>query len=208
MRLVCRCLLSVGVCRYKLTRARVSCPARRNWPSLWPQRAGQLRAGEVGAGKVRARQVGVGEVGAGQHGCGEVRAGEPGRDGGGEVRRRRRRPGSVACRPRGFNLDTDRGVLEIGAHDLPDRRQKRLYMIHIRANPYVAFVVDDLVTEPTWAPRGVSVRGRARIHPEGGERLAPGFGPIWVEIIPESISAWGIDTSAYEPPNSRKMVTP
>ena len=110
--------------------------------------------------------------------------------------------------PTGFNLDGDKGVLEIGAHDLPDRRQKRLYMIHIRANPYVAFVVDDLVTEPTWAPRGVSVRGRARIHPEGGERLAPGFGPIWVEIIPESISAWGIDTSAYEPPNSRKMVTP
>jgi len=45
-------------------------------------------------------------------------------------------------------------------------------------------------------------------HLEGGERLAPGFGPIWVEVIPESISAWGIDTSAYEPPNSRKVVTP
>ena len=110
--------------------------------------------------------------------------------------------------PTGFNLDGDKGVLEIGAHDLPDRRQKRLYMIHIRANPYVAFVVDDLATEPTWAPRGVSVRGPAQIHPKGGERLAPGFGPIWVEIVPESISAWGIDTSVYEPPNSRKVVTP
>ena len=52
------------------------------------------------------------------------------------------------------------------------------------------------------------VRGRAQVHPEGGQRLAPGFGPIWAEIIPESISAWGIDTSAYEPPNSRKVVTP
>jgi pyridoxamine 5'-phosphate oxidase family protein len=109
--------------------------------------------------------------------------------------------------PTGFNLDGDKGVLEIGAHDLPDRGQKRLYVSHIRANPYVAFVVDDLVTEPTWAPRGVSVRGPAQIHPEGSERLAPGFGPIWVEIVPESISAWGIDTSAYEPPNSRKVVT-
>jgi len=110
--------------------------------------------------------------------------------------------------PTGFNLDADKGVLVIGAHDLPDRGQKRLYMIHIRASPCVAFVVDDLATEPTWAPRGVLVRGRAQVHPEGGQRLAPGFGPIWVEIIPESISAWGIDTSAYEPPNSRKMVTP
>ena len=110
--------------------------------------------------------------------------------------------------PTGFNLDGDKGVLEIGAHDLPDRGQNRRYMIHIRANPYVAFVVDDLATEPTWAPRGVSVRGPAQIHPKGGERLAPGFGPIWVEIIPESISAWGIDTSVYEQPNSRKVVTP
>ena len=81
-------------------------------------------------------------------------------------------------------------------------------MSHIRANPCVAFVVDDLVTEPSWAPRGVLVRGRAQVRPEGGQRLAPGFGPIWAEIIPHSISAWGIDTSAYEPPNSRKVVTP
>ena len=76
VQLVCRCLLSVGVCRYQLARARVSCPARRNWPPLRPQGAGQLRAGEVGAGKVRACQVGVGEVGAGEPGAAEVRAGE------------------------------------------------------------------------------------------------------------------------------------
>jgi pyridoxamine 5'-phosphate oxidase family protein len=73
--------------------------------------------------------------------------------------------------PTGFNLDTDKGVLEIGAHGLPDREQKRLYMIHIRANPYVAFVVDDLATEPTWAPRGVSVRGPGA-DPPGGRRAA------------------------------------
>ena len=30
--------------------------------------------------------------------------------------------------PTGFNLDADKGVLEIGAHDLPDRGQRRLYM--------------------------------------------------------------------------------
>jgi pyridoxamine 5'-phosphate oxidase family protein len=67
----------------------------------------------------------------------------------------------------------------------------------------VAFVVDDLVTEPSWAPLGVTVRGRARVHAEGGERLAPGFGPVWVEIVLEWVSAWGIDTSTHGPPNSR-----
>src|SRR5690242_5431324 len=46
------------------------------------------------------------------------------------------------CRSAGFNIDADKGVLEIGGHNLPDRGQKRLYLAHIRANPYAAFVVD------------------------------------------------------------------
>jgi pyridoxamine 5'-phosphate oxidase family protein len=107
--------------------------------------------------------------------------------------------------PTGFHLNADKGVLEIGAHNLPHRGQKRLYLKHVQANPYVAFVVDDLVTEPTWAPRGVTVRGRAQIHRQGGERLAPGFGPIWIEVTPDSISAWGIDSTPHEPPNFRKV---
>lgn len=90
---------------------------------------------------------------------------------------------------------------------LLDRGQKRLYLAHIEANPYVAFaafVVDDLVTEPSWTPRGITVRGRAVIHPEGGERPGRDFGPIWVEIVPERVTARGIDAAPFEPPNSRK----
>ena len=107
--------------------------------------------------------------------------------------------------PTAFNLDAAKAVLEVGAHNLPDRGQKRLYLRHIEADPHVAFVVDDVVTEPQLAPRGVAVRGRAYVHAEGGERLAPGFGPVWVEIIPQSISSWGIDTTPFEPPNFRKV---
>lgn len=105
----------------------------------------------------------------------------------------------------GFRLDANAVTLQIGAADTPGRGQKRLYLSHIRANPYVAFVIDDVVTEPQWAPRGVSVRGRARIHPDGGQRLGPGFGPIWTEIVPESISSWGIDSGTYDPPQFRKV---
>ncbi|GAT12931.1 PPOX class F420-dependent oxidoreductase [Mycolicibacterium novocastrense] len=107
--------------------------------------------------------------------------------------------------PTGFHLDVGKSVLEIGAHNLPDRGQRRLYFRHIAADPYVAFVVDDVATEPDWTPRGVAVRGKAHIHEEGGERLAPGFGPRWVEIVPETISSWGIDTTPYEPPNFRRL---
>lgn len=107
--------------------------------------------------------------------------------------------------PTGFHVNADKGVLEIGAHNLPGRAQKRRYLVNIEANPAVAFVVDELITEPTWSPRGISVRGRARIHQTGGERLAPGFGPLWVEIVPSWVGSWGIDTSAYDPPNARSI---
>ena len=107
--------------------------------------------------------------------------------------------------PTGFNIDDEKGVIEVGGHNLPGRGQKRLYLKHLEANPHAAFVVDDLVTEPSWTPRGVTVRGRTVIHSEGGERLGRGFGPIWVEIIPERVTAWGIDAAPFEPPNSRKI---
>lgn len=107
--------------------------------------------------------------------------------------------------PTGFNLDIEKGVLEIGGHNLPNRGQKRVYLAHIEANPHAAFVVDDLVTEPSWTPRGILVRGQAVIHSEGGERLGPGFGPIWVEIVPARVTAWGIDAAPFEPPNSRRV---
>lgn len=107
--------------------------------------------------------------------------------------------------PTGFNLGTAQGVLEIGGHNLPGRGQKRLYLAHIKANPHVAFVVDHVVTEPSWTARGVTVRGRAVIYPEGGERLGRGFGPIWVEIVPEWVSGWGIDADPMAGFNSRNV---
>jgi hypothetical protein len=50
-------------------------------------------------------------------------------------------------------------------------------------------------------PSGRQAGGKALIHPEG-ERLGRGFGPIWVEIIPERIIARGIDGAVFDPPAS------
>jgi pyridoxamine 5'-phosphate oxidase family protein len=113
------------------------------------------------------------------------------------------------CRPQvvptGYNFDAEGECIEIGAHNLPDRGQKRRYRSNIEGNPNVAFVVDDMASADSWAPRGLSIRGVAEIVMEGGERLAPGFGPIWVRIMPTWISSWGIDTSSFEPPNTRRV---
>ena len=90
--------------------------------------------------------------------------------------------------------------MEIGGHIHPGRGQNRRYLTNLASNPYAALVIDDLVIDP-WTPRAVTAGGKALIHPEG-ERLGRGFGPIWVEIIPERIIARGIDGAVFDPPAS------
>lgn len=105
--------------------------------------------------------------------------------------------------PTGFRLSDDRTAIELGGHGLASRRP--LYLRNIEANPWVAFVVDDLASVDPWTPRGVTIRGRAEIHPEGGERLGPGFDRMLITIAPASITSWGIDAAAFGPPNSRTV---
>lgn len=101
--------------------------------------------------------------------------------------------------PTMYHLDAGKGVLRIGQRPLEGRGQQRLYVRHAVVNPRVAFVVDDVVMEPAFAPRGVSVKGTAVVHPEGGEELGPGMGPQWLEIRPVWAASWGIDTDPYAP---------
>jgi len=107
--------------------------------------------------------------------------------------------------PTGFSLLEGGNALGVGATVLPDRGQDRYYIRNIASNPAVAFVIDDLGVGDKRTPRGIEVRGDGEIVPEGGELLAPGYGPVWVRIVPRRIHAWGIDTSPFDPPNSRDV---
>ncbi|MFJ9368627.1 pyridoxamine 5'-phosphate oxidase family protein [Nocardia sp. NPDC101769] len=107
--------------------------------------------------------------------------------------------------PTGFRLDPEHEVIKIGGHSFQGR--ERLYIRHLRVNPQAAFVVDDLVTEPTWTPRGVTVKGDVRIHESGGEVLGPGFGPRWIELIPNWVNSWGIDADPYASAAPRKRTS-
>jgi pyridoxamine 5'-phosphate oxidase family protein len=91
--------------------------------------------------------------------------------------------------PVGFRLDSDAGTIRIGGHGLATSWK----MSHIRHNPAVAFVVDDLASLRPWHVRGVEIRGEARLHDTGGEVLGPGFDPTWIEIVPSRIRSWGLD---------------
>jgi pyridoxamine 5'-phosphate oxidase family protein len=105
--------------------------------------------------------------------------------------------------PTGFRLSEERTAIEIGGHHLSSRRP--MYLRNIEANPWVAYVVDDLASVNPWTPRGVTIRGRAQIHPQGGERLGPGFDAMLIAITPTSITSWGIDAGAFGSPNSRTV---
>ena len=108
--------------------------------------------------------------------------------------------------PTGFRLDDQRSAIEISGHNLSGRRP--LYLRNIETNPWVAFVVDDLASVKPWTPRGVTIRGRAEIHAQGGQRLGPGFDSLLIRITPTRITSWGIDAGAFGPPHSRKVDSP
>jgi pyridoxamine 5'-phosphate oxidase family protein len=92
--------------------------------------------------------------------------------------------------PIGFRLDDAHTAIEIGGHGLAARRP--LYLRNIEANPWVAFVVDDLASMDPWTPRAVTVRGRAEIRQTGGERLGRGFDAMLIRITPARITSWGL----------------
>jgi pyridoxamine 5'-phosphate oxidase family protein len=93
--------------------------------------------------------------------------------------------------PVGFRLDAEAGTIAIGGHGLSRSKKWR----DLRANPRVAFVVDDLASINPWVARGMEIRGRAELHEEGGvERFGGGgWDSVWLSVIPQRIISWGID---------------
>ncbi len=70
---------------------------------------------------------------------------------------------------------------------------------NIAANPIAVVVIDDLASTDPWSPRGIKVRGPARIEDDGaGQRF---------RITPEVIWSWGInDPSGGIPAIERRTV--
>ncbi|HZG92650.1 MAG TPA: hypothetical protein VEZ42_20760 [Pseudonocardia sp.] len=72
------------------------------------------------------------------------------------------------------------------------------------ARPGISLVVDDVLVDDGWAPRGVEVRGDAEVHRDGGAEVgarlgAPfDFDPAWILLRPRRVPSWGIDCSPYE----------
>lgn len=96
--------------------------------------------------------------------------------------------------PVGWAYNAELDTIDIGGRDVPATRKFR----NVRANPKVAFVVDDVL--PPWRPRCVQVRGLGEAldaaTPAGGGEPA-----ALIRITATRVVSWGLDEyeAAEEP---------
>jgi pyridoxamine 5'-phosphate oxidase family protein len=67
--------------------------------------------------------------------------------------------------------------------------QKTIKYHHVRVNPLVAIVIDDLESIDPWRPRGIKIYGRAVTMLHGGREV--------ITVTPIRKWSWGIDKPAF-----------
>jgi pyridoxamine 5'-phosphate oxidase family protein len=91
--------------------------------------------------------------------------------------------------PVSFGYNTELGTIDSGGFHVETTKRFR----DVQANPWAAFVVDDLVSTDPWTPRMVEIRGRAEALSAGGSALRPGFGEAMIRIHPDRVNVFGIE---------------
>ncbi|HEU0164637.1 MAG TPA: PPOX class F420-dependent oxidoreductase [Thermomicrobiales bacterium] len=94
--------------------------------------------------------------------------------------------GNPQNNPVGFRLNTELGTIDIGGHGMGNSKKFR----NVLANPKVAFVVDDVATEPRQV-RFVEIRGTAE-QVTGEEPIFPGQDPEFIRVHPTLIISFGL----------------
>ena len=102
--------------------------------------------------------------------------------------------------PVSFHYNPEFDTIDIGGHGFAASKKYR----DVRANPLVAFVVDDIASVSPWGVRGVEVRGAAEVLEDGGQEIGPGFDPEMFRIRPTRIISWGLDVDQMRA-NSRAV---
>ena len=91
--------------------------------------------------------------------------------------------------PVSFHYQPETGTIACGGFHVQTTKKWR----DVRANPWAALVVDDLVSVDPWRPRMLELRGPAEAVTTGGEQLRPGFGPAFIRLRPTRKNSFGID---------------
>lgn len=91
--------------------------------------------------------------------------------------------------PVAFRCNTELGTIDIGGHGFAGRKKWR----DVQANPWAAFVVDDLASVSPWTPRMIEIRGRVELLTSGGSTVRPGFDEEMMRIHPTRIVSFGLE---------------
>jgi pyridoxamine 5'-phosphate oxidase family protein len=87
--------------------------------------------------------------------------------------------------PLGWSYNTATDTIDIGGRDFARTKKFR----NVKANPKVAFIVDDVL--PPWSPRCVMVQGEGEALDEADDAEGRPIGPI-VRIRPTKVISWGV----------------
>jgi pyridoxamine 5'-phosphate oxidase family protein len=93
--------------------------------------------------------------------------------------------------PVGFFYNAELDVIDVGGHNFGARKKYR----DVQQNPWVALVVDDLVSKEPWTVRMLEVRGTAEALETGGAALMSGFAEEMIRIRPTRILTYNVDGS-------------
>lgn len=91
--------------------------------------------------------------------------------------------------PVSFRRNPRLGTIDSGGFHVDTTKKWR----DVQANPWAAFVVDDLVSVDPWQPRMLEIRGRAETIADGGGELGAGFGGAFIRIHPDKVNSFGIN---------------
>jgi pyridoxamine 5'-phosphate oxidase family protein len=90
--------------------------------------------------------------------------------------------------PVGLHYNAEHETIDVGGYNFGAHKKYR----DVQANPWVAIVVDDLVSTDPWTVRMIEVRGRGEPLTHGGGALQDGFAEEMVRIHPVRIVTYGL----------------
>jgi pyridoxamine 5'-phosphate oxidase family protein len=90
--------------------------------------------------------------------------------------------------PVSFRYNRETKTIDLGGMHVARTKRFR----DVQANPYAAFVVDDLASIDPWTPRMVEMRGRVEAHESGGESLGPGFAGGFLRLHLDKVNSYGV----------------
>lgn len=95
--------------------------------------------------------------------------------------------GAPQNNPVGFHWNAETGTVDIGGLRMGATRKFR----NVKANPEVAFVVDDLASLKPWTVRGVEIRGTAEALDDVDPPM-PSMSREVIRIHPRRVISWGL----------------